>query len=162
MQITQQRTLWTAWGEIVRDEGWMSIPDKGSNRTRWQPRWEMGDPYAPAMFLPFTLHFCSIFKHCFSIAFVVIWNAFVCNKYSSIVAFIGNRGEANIFLSNLRKTFFDKVQNNSLRKMIVRTFGALALLLDLFDFFDHFWPFLAIFSHFLAIFSLWGTYISGI
>ena len=32
--------------------------------------------------------------------------------------------------------------------MIVRTFGALALLLDLFDFFDHFWPFLAIFSHF--------------
>ena len=27
---------------------------RGSNRTRWQPRWEMGDPYAPAMFLPFT------------------------------------------------------------------------------------------------------------
>ena len=21
-------TVWTAWGEIVRDEGWMSIPDK--------------------------------------------------------------------------------------------------------------------------------------
>jgi len=134
---------------------------RGSNRTRWQPRWESGTPmHRPCSWLSPTS--CSIFKHCFSIVFVVIWNAFVCNKYSSIVAFIGNRGEANIFLSNLRKTFFDKVQNNSLRKMIVRTFGALALLLDLFDFFDHFWPFLAIFSHFLAIFSLWGTYISGI
>jgi len=38
-------------------------------------------------------------------------------------------------------------------KMIVRTFGVLALLLDLFYLFDHFWPFLAIFSLFLAIFG---------
>ena len=53
----------------------------------WAGSWEstLRPGYVPAFILPF-LQFLVI---AFSIVFSVIWNAFVCNKYSSIVAFIG-------------------------------------------------------------------------
>ena len=67
------------------------------------------------------------------------------------MAFIGNRGEANIFLSNLRKTFFDKVQNNSLSKMIVYSLGLFGLLWTSSDFFGHLVIFFGPFFDFLDV-----------
>jgi len=61
---------------------------------------------------------------------------------------LGSRGEANIFLSNLRKTFFDKMQNNSLIKIIVYSLGLFGLFWTFSDFFWHLVIFLALFSIF--------------
>jgi len=61
---------------------------------------------------------------------------------------LGSRGEANIFLSNLRKTFFDKMQNNSLSKIIVYSLGLFGLFWTFSDFFWHLVIFLALFSIF--------------
>ena len=60
--------------------------------------------------------FCSNSKHCFSIVFVVIWNAIVFNKYPSIVAFIGNRGEAKHFFIKSLQTFLVKVSGKFPKK----------------------------------------------
>ena len=91
-------TVWTAWGEIVRDEGWMSIPDERIESNEMAAEMGVGAPkHRPCSWRSPT--FRSLSKHCFSIVFVVIWNAFVCNKYSSIVAFIGEpRGGQHFFI----------------------------------------------------------------
>ena len=80
----------------------------------WAGSWEstLRTGYVPAFILPF-LQFLII---AFPLSFLWFEMLLFDNKYSSIVAFIGYRGEANIFLSNLRKTFFHKMQNNSLIK----------------------------------------------
>ena len=115
-QIKQQRTLWTAWGEIVRDEGWMSIPDERIESNEMAAEMGVGAPkHRPCSWRSPT--FRSLSKHCFSIVFVVIWNAIVSNKYPSSVAFYWEpRGGQTFFHQIFAKLSSSKCQGSFPKK----------------------------------------------
>ena len=80
----------------------------------WAGSWEstLRTGYVPAFILPF-IQFLII---AFSLSFLWFEMPLFAINIPVLWLLLGSRGEANIFLSNLRKTFFHKMQNNSLIK----------------------------------------------
>ena len=100
----------------------------------WAGSWEstLRPGYVPAFILPF-IQFLII---AFSLSFLWFEMPLFAINIPVLWLLLGSRGEANIFLSNLRKTFFHKMQNNSLSKMIVYSLGLFGLFWTFSDFFD--------------------------